>query len=222
MPSPKGQSRSLQFQGRELLTPDEVLRLRGPEKKGSDIVKAGDMIVLVAGFAPVYGRQILYFKNPVFLQRAQISPPGNRDIMPGCHNGKDYSAVLGKSAGIVEARQQPEDSPPDLDEFMDDDVGEAQGTEAEQAEQPDANTPNARDNQETIDADVIAGDADDSPGDEVDEYALQSALDFLSDIPEFDSALNPDDDTAWRPDAARLDLRGDKRGFSDLMGTGAE
>ncbi|MGK9453196.1 type IV secretory system conjugative DNA transfer family protein [Acidithiobacillus caldus] len=79
LPSPKGQSRSLNYQARDLLTPDEVLRLRGPIKNGSNIVKAGDMIVMVAGFAPVYGRQILYFKNPTFLERAQIPPPATSD-----------------------------------------------------------------------------------------------------------------------------------------------
>ncbi|BDB12863.1 hypothetical protein ANFP_01830 [Acidithiobacillus ferrooxidans] len=48
IPSPKGQSRSISYQGRDLLTADEVLRLRSPEKRGSDIVKACDMIISVA------------------------------------------------------------------------------------------------------------------------------------------------------------------------------
>ena len=116
IPSPKGQSRSVSFQGRDLLTADEVLRLRGPEKRGSDIVKAGDMLIMVAGFAPVYGQQILYFKDAVFLKRAQVPAPMRSDITS---NPKDYFAIFGESGGVRVAPQD-EDVPPDLDDFMTD------------------------------------------------------------------------------------------------------
>ncbi len=116
IPSPKGQSRSVSFQGRDLLTADEVLRLRGPEKRGSDIIKAGDMLILVAGFAPVYGQQILYFKDAVFLKRAQVPAPMQSDITS---NRKDYFAIFGESGGVRVAPQD-EDVPPDLDDFLTD------------------------------------------------------------------------------------------------------
>ena len=115
LPSPKGQSRSLNYQARDLLTPDEVLRLRGPIKRGSNIVKAGDMIVMVAGFAPVYGRQILYFKNPTFLERAQIPPPATSDEIST--RGQDYYAKLlghDKPTSIEETK-------PDFDTFEESD-----------------------------------------------------------------------------------------------------
>lgn len=114
IPSPKGQSRSITYQGRELLTPEEVLTLRGPIKEGSNIKVPGDMITLVAGFAPVYGQQMLYFKDPVFLKRAQMPAPlqGDQTQMP-----KDYKAIFGESGGVLTA-PAPEETP-DLSDFED-------------------------------------------------------------------------------------------------------
>jgi len=64
---------------RPLMTPDEVLRLRPPRKEGSGenekIVEAGDMLVFVSGHRPIYGRQMLYFFDPILESRAQIPPP---------------------------------------------------------------------------------------------------------------------------------------------------
>jgi len=33
----------------------------------------------VAGQAPIYGRQILYFRDPAFQQRAQVEAPATSD-----------------------------------------------------------------------------------------------------------------------------------------------
>jgi type IV secretion system protein VirD4 len=72
---------------RSLLTPDECMRLPGPQKdpKGN-VIAPGDMLVFVAGFAPVYGKQILYFLDPVFAKRAKIAAPEytrtSDEIMP--------------------------------------------------------------------------------------------------------------------------------------------
>jgi len=61
---------------RALMTPDEVLRLRPPRKErdqnGERIVEAGDMLIFVSGTYPIYGRQILYFFDPVLAARAAI------------------------------------------------------------------------------------------------------------------------------------------------------
>ena len=60
---------------RPLLTADECMRLQGPVKDGANkIVEAGDMLVFVAGFPTIYGRQILFFFDPVLLQRTRIAP----------------------------------------------------------------------------------------------------------------------------------------------------
>ena len=76
---------SVQEVARPLLTPDECMRLPGAQKASDPshpdgkIVRAGDMLVMVAGHAPIYGRQILYFLDPVFQARARLlAPPTDR------------------------------------------------------------------------------------------------------------------------------------------------
>jgi len=73
-------STTLQEVGRPLLTEDECLRLPGPKKDGNLIVEGGDMIITVAGYPAIYGRQILYFKDPVFSARASIPAPAVSDV----------------------------------------------------------------------------------------------------------------------------------------------
>lgn len=64
---------------RPLMTPDEVMRLRPPKKRGRGakerIVAPGNMLIFVSGQYPIYGTQILYFKDPVLSKRASIPPP---------------------------------------------------------------------------------------------------------------------------------------------------
>lgn len=65
---------------RALLTPDECMRLPGAVKDDSGkIVSPGDMLVFVAGSAPIYGRQILYFLDPTFSARSKILAPATSD-----------------------------------------------------------------------------------------------------------------------------------------------
>jgi type IV secretion system protein VirD4 len=53
------------------------MRLPGPEKDSQGkVVKPGDMLIFTAGQSPIYGRQILYFFDPVFSARAKITVPG--------------------------------------------------------------------------------------------------------------------------------------------------
>lgn len=61
---------------RPLMTPDECGRLPGPKKDSSgNITEAGDMLIFVTGFPPIYGKQILYFKDAIFSERAKIPAP---------------------------------------------------------------------------------------------------------------------------------------------------
>jgi type IV secretion system protein VirD4 len=61
---------------RPLMTPDECGRLPGPRKDtGGNITQAGDMLIFATGFPPIYGKQILYFNDPVFSGRAKIPAP---------------------------------------------------------------------------------------------------------------------------------------------------
>ncbi|MFH0782580.1 MAG: type IV secretory system conjugative DNA transfer family protein [Pseudomonadota bacterium] len=73
-------SRTIQEVQRALLTPDECLRMPGPRKNAKgEIEEAGDMVISVAGFPAIYGRQPLYFKDPVFAARAAIPAPDVSD-----------------------------------------------------------------------------------------------------------------------------------------------
>jgi type IV secretion system protein VirD4 len=73
-------SRTMQEVQRPLLTVDECLRMPGPQKDASDrITQAGDMVIYCAGFPAIYGRQPLYFHDPIFQARAEIESPKNTD-----------------------------------------------------------------------------------------------------------------------------------------------
>jgi type IV secretion system protein VirD4 len=72
-------SRTWQEVQRPLLTPDECQRMPGPKKNGDDIVEAGDMVIYVAGFPAIYGKQILYFEDRIFSVRAAIAAPSISD-----------------------------------------------------------------------------------------------------------------------------------------------
>lgn len=76
-------TRSFQMTQRPLLTADEALRLKAPEKDASgQIVSAGEVIVQAAGFAPIKGLQSLYFVDPVFSERVKIPAPAVSDRIP--------------------------------------------------------------------------------------------------------------------------------------------
>lgn len=72
-------SRTIQEVQRPLLTPDECLRMPGPKKNGEMIAEAGDMVVYVAGFPAIYGRQPLYFQDKIFTARAAVPEPKGSD-----------------------------------------------------------------------------------------------------------------------------------------------
>lgn len=66
--------------GRALLTADECMRLPGAKKDANkQIIEAGDMLVFPAGFPPIYGKQILYFLDPVFSERSKVPAPRASD-----------------------------------------------------------------------------------------------------------------------------------------------
>jgi type IV secretion system protein VirD4 len=71
-------SRTFHEVSRALMTPNEIMRLRKPGKDQSGrITSPGEMVVFVAGEAPIRGTQILYFMDPVFAGRAKIPPPAS-------------------------------------------------------------------------------------------------------------------------------------------------
>ncbi|MCC8995638.1 MAG: type IV secretory system conjugative DNA transfer family protein [Nitrosomonas sp.] len=71
----KNVTRTLQETQRALMTPDECMRMPGAQKnEQGEIERAGDMIVYVAGYPAIYGKQPLYFLDEVFLARVSIPP----------------------------------------------------------------------------------------------------------------------------------------------------
>lgn len=85
-------SRTLQEVQRPLLTPDECLRMPGPRKNSKgEIEEAGDMVIYVAGYPAIYGRQPLYFKDPIFQARAAVPAPKKSDILRPAHD--DTAAI---------------------------------------------------------------------------------------------------------------------------------
>jgi type IV secretion system protein VirD4 len=81
-------SRTFQEVQRPLLTPDECLRMPGPRKNAEGHIEAaGDMVVYVAGFAAIYGKQPLYFQDPVFRARAAVPAPAASDRLVAFADG---------------------------------------------------------------------------------------------------------------------------------------
>lgn len=75
-------SKTVQEVQRPLLTPDECLRMPGPTKSGDLITEPGDMVIYVAGHPAIYGRQPLFFKDPIFAKRSRIAAPDRSDTIP--------------------------------------------------------------------------------------------------------------------------------------------
>jgi type IV secretion system protein VirD4 len=80
-------SRTFHEVSRPLMTPDEIMTLRKPQKeRGADgrdvITEAGEMVVFVAGENPIKGTQILYFLDPLFRQRAAVPAPASGSTRP--------------------------------------------------------------------------------------------------------------------------------------------
>lgn len=93
-----GFSRSAQETSRPLITPDEAMRLRAPVKSPSgDITEPGDMLVFVAGHAPIMGTQSLFFRDPTFSRRSKLEPPKSA-------NGTSRAAPL-EPATLTAAQQ---------------------------------------------------------------------------------------------------------------------
>ena len=67
---------------RALLTVDECLRMPGPKKDAEGMIdEAGDMVVYVAGYPAIYGRQPLFFQDEIFSARAAVPEPAKSDII---------------------------------------------------------------------------------------------------------------------------------------------
>jgi type IV secretion system protein VirD4 len=56
------------------------MRMPGPKKDSEGMIqKGGDMVVYVAGYPAIYGKQPLYFQDKIFMMRAGVAAPENTD-----------------------------------------------------------------------------------------------------------------------------------------------
>ena len=78
-------SRTTQEVQRPLLTADECMRMKGPVKDANGMItEGGDMVIYVAGYPAIYGRQILYFMDPAFSARVKVPAPRHTDRTRTC------------------------------------------------------------------------------------------------------------------------------------------
>jgi len=79
---------------RPLITVDELMRLPGPIKEGQGeaqrIVAPGAMLIFIAGQSPIFGKQLLYFQDPVLEKRSAIRQP--QTLFTIEHDGNILSA----------------------------------------------------------------------------------------------------------------------------------
>ena len=97
---------------RPLITIDELMRLPGPVKEGQGeaqrIVSPGAMLIFIAGQSPIFGKQLLYFQDPILSKRSAIRPPDKQftiehhgDILsPGTLH---YASETTSTRGIIQS-----------------------------------------------------------------------------------------------------------------------
>ncbi|QCE35319.1 hypothetical protein FAI40_08250 [Acetobacteraceae bacterium] len=86
---------------RPLITPDEARRLKSPIIKGEEMVAPGEVIIFPYGYSAIRGEQILYFKNPAFLKRAQIPMLEKEEIDVLVENNSNHPPLEQLVAGIL-------------------------------------------------------------------------------------------------------------------------
>jgi len=111
---------------RPLITIDELMRLPGPVKEGQGeaqrIISPGAMLIFIAGQSPIFGKQLLYFQDPILSKRSAIRPPDklftiehHGDILsPGAlHYASETTSTRGIIQGPnqVKTPKEPEASP---------------------------------------------------------------------------------------------------------------
>jgi len=101
-------SESEQGVRRDLIMPDETMRLRGPKlDRNNKIVEAGEMLVFVSGTSAIRATQALYFLDPTLLERAQMrrasSAPETKPAAPGSHTPTTETEAISPPVARPEA-----------------------------------------------------------------------------------------------------------------------
>ena len=126
---------------RPLLTPDECLRLTAARKTrdGKSILEPGDMLILPAGSNPIYGKQILYFKDPIFDGRAKIRAPKESDRIYVRDKAPARPVPCDPALAAVHVEQRKSE----LDDMIPDDPEAAPSPQTTQSETPAATLASA-------------------------------------------------------------------------------
>lgn len=117
-------SKSMQEVSRPLMTEDEVIRMPPARKNGEQLIEGGDMLVFAAGFPAIYGKQMPYFQDPVFIRRSQVNPPEKSDSL---HENQPVQVRIALSG---QKHSTPEESSPEPPP----EAGEEPGIGREEAE----------------------------------------------------------------------------------------
>ena len=74
------ESPSIEYVKRELLTPDEIMRMPTVRvERGKPV--PGQQLILIAGQPPIWGEQILHFQDPVFKERLKLGSLERSDVL---------------------------------------------------------------------------------------------------------------------------------------------
>ncbi|HEX4168140.1 MAG TPA: type IV secretory system conjugative DNA transfer family protein [Bryobacteraceae bacterium] len=102
---------------RPLMNPDEVMRLRPPQKSGSgaaeQITAPGDMLIFISGHFPILGMQMLYFFDPELKRRSSIPPPislfgiENRRVIQQKAVAKTVNVISRPEEALIEEPMSP-------------------------------------------------------------------------------------------------------------------
>lgn len=85
-------------QSRELMTPDEVKRLKTAVKDSAgNIIEPGKLLVFTAGAPPIEGTQLNWFAGPTYRKRKEVPPPASSGDL------RDKADQDGKEHKIMES-----------------------------------------------------------------------------------------------------------------------
>lgn len=104
-------SRTMQETSRPLMTEDECMRMPPPEKDGDTLIKGGDMLIYMAGFPAIYGKQKPYFLDPVFQARSSVNPPEETDFIYETGQAEATTVVLDRLGQKKSDENEAKDAP---------------------------------------------------------------------------------------------------------------
>ena len=85
---------------RPLLTPDECMQLPGARKQDERIVEAGTMLIFASGFPAIYGKQTLFFLDPVLRARSRFE--ASSTVAESSREGRERAPLSTAEGAVLE------------------------------------------------------------------------------------------------------------------------